>query len=61
MVLKIREVVKSNSSFALESDDAIAILSGNQEGYYLWVKSLSISKCMPTNSITHLYLFTREG
>nr|BAK78980.1 apyrase [Mimosa pudica] len=33
----IREVVKSNTSFALESDDAIAILSGNQEGYYLWV------------------------
>ncbi|XP_054801654.1 nucleoside-triphosphatase-like [Prosopis cineraria] len=33
----VRDVVKSNTSFELESDDAIAILSGNQEGYYLWV------------------------
>ncbi|KAK4272290.1 hypothetical protein QN277_020870 [Acacia crassicarpa] len=33
----IREAVKSNTSFVVESDDDIAILSGNQEGYYLWV------------------------
>ncbi|XP_028778152.1 nucleoside-triphosphatase-like [Neltuma alba] len=33
----VRDVVRSNSSFAVESDDAIAVLSGNQEGYYLWV------------------------
>ncbi|XP_062113677.1 apyrase 1-like [Humulus lupulus] len=33
----VRNLIKENSAFKLESDDAVAVLDGFQEGSYLWV------------------------